>query len=429
MTRNPLANEKGVALLVALGAFVLVSVLGVASLTVAGGSINQTVWDRSSNQAFNLAEGGFNWAVAKAREEPPTLAAGTYNLKLTNGEALVTVEDVGGMGYIFRVKSVGGQPNLTEPKARRAVEGHITAINPYNVLLATSAAGTILGSAVIDGPLYVYDILELSGNGAVLTGPLFIKNNPATAEYTGDLVLKSSGPTIGKSDKKIYAFIDGRIEVPQPSSQLHTHAIYTDVPDLNMPVINGDNIEGQKNDAHLVINQPLMLNKNVASAEWGSATGPGHLKWTGGNSPKLEVKGKIYVEGLVRLGGTGNEKTDDIEFAGKGTMVANGFIQIHSPLVPKTSFPDVDIVGLVSPYQVTIENLGPSDKVYASLYGYEKIYFDKPMEFFGSLMTKELDIKSNPKLHMHPDVAENLPAGMPEVPTSTTITGWREVKP
>jgi Tfp pilus assembly protein PilX len=448
MIRNPLANEKGVALLVALGAFVIISILGAASLTVASGSINQTIWDRSSNQAFNLAEGGFNWAVAKARQE--TLSAGTYTVKLTNGEASVTVEQLN--PYLFNVKSVGAQPSLAAPKARRAVEGKITALNPYGVMLATSAGGTWLGSTKVYGPLYVYDLLQLEGNGAVFTGPLFIKNNPKTADKTGDLVMIGNSSSVGTASEPIYAFIDGAY--PSNNSNLHTVAIYSDVPELDMPVITSSEADmvAQRARADLVIDTAadkadlsippngnfqnrapdlgLIIDKDTADQTYGSYPGGPYLKWTKATKT-LEIKGTVFVDGLVTIGNSaGGALANQIIYEGKGTIIANGDIQFYSRFLtsPGSDFPAQSGIGFITGYEATI-NTKNDDHVYALIYAYTRITFTNKTFFRGGLMTKETRMLDNPTISMEPQIYLNIPPGMPEVQTSTSVTGWREVKP
>ncbi len=267
MRKATFGNERGVALLVALGTMAIISVLGIAALTVASGSIDLTVWDMSSNKAFQVAEGGFNQALARAREGT-LIDGGDFTAHFPNGEASVTVTGVN--SFIYVIKSVGAHPNLAEPKARRAVQATIVSIDPEKVFFADSAQGVVLGSATFDGPLYVRDELALSGNGRFYSGPLFIKDAPATLSPTGDLDMAGSAE-VGTAGSPIILFVDGTYPAANPN--LHADAIFTDVPDLEMPVITGDDLQDLRDAADVVIDNdndtdgdtPLTLDQNAES--------------------------------------------------------------------------------------------------------------------------------------------------------------------
>lgn len=429
---NLLRNDKGAALISTLGVLAVVAILGAGALTLAGGSLNQTMWDKASHQAFNVAEAGFDQAVARAREG--TLDEDFVAI-LPNGEASVTVTALG--SFFFSVKSVGAHPNLSEPEALRAVAGKITAIGAYEVLFADGASGIVLGSTKIDGPLYVRDYLGLSGDGAFTGGPLFIKDNPATPARTGDLELGGSS-SVGTAADPIFAFIDGTY--PASSPNLHTIEIFRDVPDLEIPVITDslEDMNGQRDLADLIIDDdgltngsnPLTFDKNASPVTYGSYPAGPYLKWETPTNKKriLRIKGSIFVDGPVSMGAN---QIDLIEYYNKGTIIANGLIAINSAFMPSvvSDFPASTAVGLLTGSQVDI-NPKSGDSVYALVYAYEQINFVSQQDFYGSAMTQVMDVRNNPFLHIVEDLsAWDLPPGMPKVAPGISVTDWKEVVP
>ncbi len=433
MMSRILKTESGAALLITLGALAIVSILGAAAITVAGGSLNLTEWDKSTHQAFNVAEAGFDQAIARARNG--TLD-GDFTTTLANGEASVTVTTL--TDFIYYIKSVGAHPSLSDPQARRAVEGKVTAISSYNVMFADGAAGVILGSATLDGPLYTRDHLTLNGFGQITGGPLFIKDNPATSDHTGDLELQGNA-FVGTAADPIYAFIDGTY--PPPNPNFNTIAIYSDVPDINMPVVSDslEDMNEQRGLADLVIDDdgvtngsnPLVWDKNAPAVTYGVYPAGPYLKWeiVPGNKRILRIEGIVFVDGAVSLG---ENRIGQIEYTGKGTIIANGPIAVNSELQPTilSEFPDTSALGLVTGSQIDFSPNKTSDSIYALAYAREQVNFTRQFDFYGCVMTDIMDVRLNPHLHITTDLSEwDLPPGMPEIDASTVVTDWREVAP
>lgn len=424
-------KEEGAALVLAVTTLFIVSVLGAAALITAGGSINQTAWDRSSNQAFAIAEAGFDQAVARISNGD----SGTgFTAQLLNGEAQVTITPLNMMMY--RVKSVGAQPSLSAPKARRAVEAVIIHLDPKDVFFAEGAEGQMLGSTTFDGPLYVRDVLQDSGNSVFTTGPFFIKDDPATDAYNGDLLIQGSS-SMGTVAEPIYLFVDGYYDPDH--SGLFAEEVFTDVPDLTMPVIDNSDMPDQRAAADLVIDDDAVTN---GTFEWPSSgsgvmfdkdtpdlttsTVDGSLKWTKATK-FLEIDGKVFIDGSVTFD-VGNSS---IAYKGTGTIIANGDIAVRSEFKPHdlTHWPDNDAVGFVSPDDMDL-TAKANDEIYAFCYAYDKIYFSKSFYFYGNATSQLLETKSNPHITVQLNVDKsNMPPGMPEIDSFTSVTGWREVQP
>ena len=436
-------SEDGAALILALMALMITSILGAAALTVAGGTINQTVWDRSSNQAFAIAEAGFDKAVARIRNEE--LAEMEFTTRLLNGEAKVTMTKINMMMYL--VKSVGAQPSLADPKARRAVEAIIVHLDPSDVFFADGAQGTVVGNASLDGPFYSRDVLKISGDANWTGGPFFIKDDAADVTYGGDLLLEGAS-TMGTAAEPVYLFVDGYYDQTLEGGRLNTVQVFSDVPDLEMPIINTDNLDEQVASADLVIDDTsavingsfnwgassggggssstgMIFGNQSPSDSWGTA-GSGYLEWDK-PSKTLTIDGKVFVDGHISF-------TIDVTYRGTGTLVANTDIAIEGSFVPHdlTHFPDRDAIGLISPDTLSVHAKN-NDEVYAFAYAFAKADFKWGHDFYGNVTTGMLDFgqgSANPSLHITTNVDPNdMPPGMPEIDSITSVTGWREVQP
>lgn len=425
-------DERGVALVTALIALVIVSLLGAAALTLAGGTINQTIWDRSSGQAFHIAEAGFNQAVARIKSGAVTV--GTFNTKFSAGEASVTVTKLN--DYAYQVKSVGAQPSFAQPQARRAVQGIITYIDSASVAFADGSQGQVVGNATIDGPFFMRDELNPSGNAFFYGGPFFIKDDASTLNPTGDLVLGGSSQ-MGTAAEPIILFVDGNQPYAKTGPKLYASAVYTDVPDLQMPIVDADAMPAKRAEADtLVIDDNdvldgarpvLSFTGSESNITTGSYPGGPYLIWTGGTTDTLEIKGKVFLDGPLTVGG--------ITYAGRGTITANGVINVTGNFQPKpvsavgvapTTFPDTDVFGLVTPKNMSIDTNG---KVVGMLYAYGTLYMKK-VDFWGSAQTRTLNLQTNPYLHIPAGLNQsNLPPGIPQMAPMTAISGWQEVQP
>lgn len=445
--KNILHDESGVALLVAVGVLAIISILGIAILTTAKGSIDQTVSDRSTNQAFGVAEAGFNDAVFKVRQNG--LAAGTYRTTLKNGEAEIVIT---GSDSIYKIRSTGAVPSLDATNARkRAIEGQVSSINAYDMIFSSGGGGNgaikINGNAEIWGQVYCSDKLDLGGaGGKIHDGPIYIKDNLGTPSPTGDLAL-SGASTIGAPGEEVLAYIDGSIS---GIDNLYASAIYSDVPDLTMPSVETSDMPAYRAKAStsgVIIDdncvtegsEDLDLDGSVSSFTTETADGTYYLRWTvsgSGNNKTadLEINGTIFVDGNVSIGNNNGSKDVRITYTGKGAIVSNGSFSVLSQLMPAgctpgatETFPSQNILGFVSPYTGLIHT--KTDKyVYGTFYALNEFKIDKSMIFFGTAISRQQTISNTPKLHIIPTSAD-LPDGMPAVEPLTTLTSWREVSP
>lgn len=447
-----LREEKGIALIVAISVLAIILILGVTIFLSAQTALNLTVFDRSSNAAFHAAEAGFNQAVYKARSNQ--LEAGVTTVSLENVEyRLEVTEKVSG---IYNVVSTGASPNFANPKAKRAIAATIHALNAWQTFYVSLSAGeTIVGNASIAGPFYTTDIFSLSGTGyqaaKYTKGPLYIKDNPSTPNYTGDLEITGNAQ-VGEASEPITLFIEGRfLPKTEEGKNLFYSEKYTEVPELDFPEITLEKLRSDyKPKANQIWSGNLYFDRNLGGNNPPTYPTPVidttafDFYWLSNQRQEglLVFNGSptIYVTGNLRFGNnTGNTTT--IYVLGKGTFIVEDEVEFYGSVVPSaggnkpfspdySSFPLTNSLGIVTPAEIELELTGVKDgRVYAALYGREEIEFEKQLNFYGAAMTREMEFENNPSLYFVDNLAKNLPPGMPQPKTTVSILSWKEVVP
>lgn len=452
-----LVNEQGIALIVAMSVLTIILILGVTIFVAAQSALNLTVWDRSSNEAFHAAEAGFNQAVYKARANQ--LQSGVTTVTLENVEYRLEVTETA--AGLYKIVSTGASPNFASPKARRAIAATVQAFNPWqSFYVSLSAGGTIVGNASIEGPFYTTDIFSLSGTGfqaaKYTKGPLYIKDNPSTSDYTGDLKITGNGQ-VGEASEPITLFIEGRfLPNTEVGNNLFYNEKYTEVPELDFPEITIEKLRSDyKPKASQIWSGNLYFDDSLGGKN--PPTYPTRVidttsfdfYWRDNQKREgllvFDSSATIYVTGNLRFGSnTGNTTT--IYFLGKGTFIVEGNVSFSGIVVPSAggstkesnfspdyaSFPLTNNLGIITPYTVDMESSGgqnDTNRIYAALYGREKIWFKKQLNFYGASLTKQMQFDQNPSLHFVENLAKNLPPDMPQPQTTVSILSWKEVTP
>lgn len=447
MFRN-LRDEQGGALIVALLMMSIMMLLGVAMMASAQDSVVRTVWDRSSSQSFHAAEAGFDQVMFMARSSNLTAGA-TITGKTRDAEYQVTVTGMTSGGadeFLFEIKSTGAAPNFADPKAKRAIKSRVAALSPYSMFFASVSAGeTIEGNATINGAFYTRDLFSLAGTGAsagkFTGGPLFVKDLAGTSSPTGDLNLQGNAQ-VGSAADPVYLFIDGQIT--GNTSNVYSKGTYSDVPDLNFPVVTISDIvntyrpladEVIDTDLSKVGTTDLTLNADKKSQSYtGDYTSPGgHLtyQWLDAQHTQalLTVNGTVYVDGDVKIG-SHEGKAVTTYFQGNGTIVAYGEVEIAGNFLPYVTgaFPAASDIGFITADEAEVEGK-PGDTVYAVIYSSNELEFEHNVQFHGAALTQKMEFENNPSLFLDPNVAKHLPPNMPSPEAQVSVSGWKEVRP
>jgi len=447
-----LKEEQGIALIVAMSVLAIILILGITIFVSAQSALNLTVFDRSSNSAFHAAEAGFNQAVYLARSN--SLNEGTTTVSLENVEyrLIVTKKGTG----IYNVVSIGAVPSFAQEKAKRAIAATIQAFNPWDTFYVSLSGGEkIEGNAFIEGPFYTTDLFSLNGTGQTIKytkGPLYIKDNPSTPNYTGDLELKGNAQA-GEASEPITLFMEGRF-LPNTTVgvNLFYNEMYTEVPVLDFPMITLDVLRNEyKPKATLIWNGNLYFDDSLGGQN--PPTYPQAVLSTTGFKFYWKDKQKtegllvfdssptVYVNGNLRFGNN-NGKTTTIYYYGKVNFIAEGDVSFSGPVVPAlssssfspnyASFPLINTLGITTPYKIELEFTGTGSgisTVYAVLYSNDKIEYEKQVNFFGTSLSKYIELENNPSLHYVENISQNLPPNMPKPKTTVSILGWKEITP
>jgi hypothetical protein len=119
----------------------------------------------------------------------------------------------------------------------------------------------------------------------------------------------------------------------------------------------------------------------------------------------MQISGKVYVNGDITF-------NESVRYSGKGTLVATENITVEGDLLPQTKFPTTDAIGLIAAKNMTIGD-SAQRTIAAACYAQYKIYIPKQSEIAGSCVSSYFSVKNVPHLFQAPDLANNLPPGMP----------------
>jgi hypothetical protein len=184
----------------------------------------------------------------------------------------------------------------------------------------------------------------------------------------------------------------------------------------------------------------------ATTASFDVSNGTNRLAWNSATNT-LTVEGIIRIPGSITLGGvTGPTKIETISYTTGlvgGTLYAKkagadwnetgtaGAHQvsttINSSLIPLGVFPTGDRLGLIAKDRIYMTRA--SKRVAAAVYAENQVTIDKQYHVVGAVVSRFLDMGSQvPHLYQMPNLAKNLPPGMPggNIFNYVKILSWRE---
>ncbi len=147
-------------------------------------------------------------------------------------------------------------------------------------------------------------------------------------------------------------------------------------------------------------------------------------------SGNMTIKGIVYVTGDITFG----PSKGTITYSGKGTLVSPQSAFVHCNLLPKTNFPLSDVLGLVCGDKVELATGGGDAQLYMAIamYAQHQIISNKQNEVAGTMVTSFFSMSNVPRLYQVPELANNLPDGMPGSDpiyiVSLSVESWQEIK-
>jgi hypothetical protein len=162
----------------------------------------------------------------------------------------------------------------------------------------------------------------------------------------------------------------------------------------------------------------------------------------GGNG-LLTMDGMIQIDGDLVVG----EKNFDIFYDGRATIYASGTggvsppsvgdpspddygnVDVHSNLLPVTTFPTVDVIGLMSRGDMNLAT-GSGDSqlsMAGAFYAQNRTTSAKQNQIAGTFVCNFFDMGTNvPKIYQAPSLVDNLPPGIIGADPIWVVTGFEE---
>jgi hypothetical protein len=143
---------------------------------------------------------------------------------------------------------------------------------------------------------------------------------------------------------------------------------------------------------------------------------------------KMTISGIVYVTGNITFG----PSKSTITYSGTGTLVSPNSAFVHCNLLPKTNFPESDVLGLCCGDKVELAT-GSGDAqltMAIAMYAQHQIISNKQNEVAGTMVTSFFSMSNVPRLYQVPELANHLPAGIPGKDpiwiASISIESWQE---
>jgi hypothetical protein len=160
-----------------------------------------------------------------------------------------------------------------------------------------------------------------------------------------------------------------------------------------------------------------------------------------GNSFRVNgATGQIEIHGIVTVNGDinfnrGGGSTDTFRYSGRGTLVTNGNMFIHTNILSTGTFPTTDVMGFIARRRMELAT-GSGDShldLMGAFYAQEQMVSQKQNEIAGTFVSSYFSMQNVPHMYQVPALSENLPPGMPGADPiwviTTQVNSWKEVAP
>lgn len=258
MMERVFKEEKGIAIIAAVGAVVVLLVLSFGLIVYTENALQKVIEHRRYVKALNLADAGIDHVTWLYKTD--SLPDSYYDNKVTldfgsEGKCVFQVEQ-GDVGFEKRVISVGYAPDGT----KKAVRVTLFSMNIWDLMLSAGnenpdrrpgGSGGIAGNGMVQGPLYIRGGLPmLFGTFDIYEGPLFVKD--------GSVIKGSSAGNLGTSIEPLTAYIEGDengaifkkqgnnlvpLDPWTPSMNIYISNLSRKVPDIEFPALTQELIQ------------------------------------------------------------------------------------------------------------------------------------------------------------------------------------------
>lgn len=392
-----LKKEEGIALVITLLIMTLLLVMGTAFLSISSTETLISINERNRFQAFHVAEGGSERAIAELNiNETYTGTGGEQSLGFGTYEATVTPLSTPLSGVVdpvdpMQITSTGYVPNKTVPnKAMTQVEVAVYRGSPFQIGLLGLSLVELEDRVVVDSydsALGEYDPMAAGSEGHIQSNgdiTLLTNNTVNGNALAGGTVTLGFGSTI-----------TGTATEGVPSATIVT--------DISYPAYNSDTAGISPPGAYDTSTYDLTVNPGQTVT-----LDPGTYSF---NRITLKTGAKLAITGPVVIHMTGRF------YAQNGVVVNTSKIPANLMIISSMSGSDA----------ITTEEPG-SGEFYGGIYALngEVEFNDGGWNIYGAIVADEIDIEDDARFHY--DVAltkPSLPAGKFRPAAGT----WRELFP
>ncbi len=456
-------NETGSALLIALGAILILTVLSIGLVTLAQNDITSSGREEKSTQALHVAEAGVDkalWELGRLGSIPSS-----FEVTTSLGKATIAASQDGDTWDIISTGETSGG-------TKRVIKVEVFSLSYWNMVMAsqslTAGGGGVNGTTSVNGPFYVRGNLELSGSTEITGGPLFVKD--------GVLNLTSSGCSVGTPSEPIVLYLEQGMT--GNTSNVYYSSLSYNVPNINLPSLGQVEMQDLENEAkdQSIDNKKgydeMVADESTSYSRKYSGVGSGYYKVIDNNtavttpvgsgasslvissstpsfgdpgteaSPKddfawdlatntLTVRGTVFVDGPVTF-------STNIYYQGNGAIIANGDITISEDILAvddsHTKFPTTACLGLVSASTMYLNQASNNTLIpnlEAALFAWDSIVTATNICVMGAMLSKNLEF-GHPNGHLlaADSLPDHLPPAMPgHGQNIVLVTGWHEGKP
>jgi len=360
-----------------------------------------------SGEPFTDVDGNGLWSSAEPYQD--NNLNGMYDPPLTATELAA---DISGTAYVGN--------NYTGMPAGLAAK--IPALAPINVngewvqtlqaqLRVKHGKVNISGSASVGSPNIPGNIYKETLDG-VFVSDGWGGNKGASSVYADN----GTRQPYDLGDRVTFPSLQDPYTDPDTGIEYTSHEGYLDSRSLTIPVTN--------------------IKSGVASFSYSDGAG-NSISWNNSTNT-LTVNGIIRVPSSLDLGSKGST----IYFAGRGTIYCDGnetlgipgTIKVHGSMLPKTSFPIVNVIGFIAKHDIEFAT-GPGESqlmAAGAWYAQRTIKSAKQNQFAGTYVANYFDMGTNvPNIYQVPALKNHLPPGMPggENVVSVQVLSWVHVRP
>ena len=146
------------------------------------------------------------------------------------------------------------------------------------------------------------------------------------------------------------------------------------------------------------------------------------------SSGNMTISGIVYVTGDISFG----PARSLITYEGSGTLVTPRSMFAHCDVLPKTTFPTVDVLGIIAGDRIELAT-GSGDAqltMALAMYAQHRVISNKQSEIAGTMVSSYYQMSNVPSIYQAPDLADHLPPGMPGADpiwiATITIESWQE---